>query len=93
MKKVALFATVAVLALAIEARAETVQLLISGTEGHAVVVDNHLYYRSKHLPDSDSKEPMTNLPRAHAVPMLQFLNALAGAKDQILAALALVGTD
>jgi len=31
MKKVALFATVAVLALAIEARAETVQLLISGT--------------------------------------------------------------
>ena len=63
---------------------DPVQLLISGTEGHAVVVDNHLYYRSKHLPDSDSKEPMTNLPRAHAVPMLQFLNALAGAKDQPL---------
>jgi len=63
---------------------DPVQLLISGTEGHAVVVDNHLYYRSKHLPDSDSKEAMTNLPRAQAVPMLQFLNALAGAKDQPL---------
>ena len=63
---------------------DPVQLLISGTEGHAVVVDNHLYYRSKHVPNSDSKEPLTNLPPAHKPPMLQFLDALGGAKDQPL---------
>jgi|ERR1044071_1305335 predicted dehydrogenase len=63
---------------------DPVQLLISGTEGHATVVDNHLYYRSKHLPEIDSKEPVMKLPAAQPVPMLQFLNALAGAKDQPL---------
>ena len=63
---------------------DPVQFLISGTEGHAVVVDNHLYYRSKHMPNSDSKEPFTHLPPALKPPMLQFLDALSGAKDQPL---------
>jgi len=63
---------------------DPVQLLISGTEGHAVVVDNHLYYRSKHVPNSDSKEALTTLPPANKPPMLQFLDALGGAKDQPL---------
>src|SRR5437016_10444834 len=60
---------------------DPVQLLISGTEGHAVVVDNHLYYRSKKIPDSDSKEPYTKLPQAPRAPMHQFLDAVAGGKD------------
>ena len=63
---------------------DPVQLLISGTEGHAIVMDNHLYYRSKHIPNSDSKDPFTQLPPAHKPPMLQFLDALGGAKDQPL---------
>ena len=63
---------------------DPVQLLISGTEGHAVIVDNHLYYRSKHVPNSDSKDPVTKLPAAPKPPMLQFLDALGGAKDQPL---------
>jgi predicted dehydrogenase len=63
---------------------DPVQLLISGTEGHAVVVDNHLYYKSKHLPGSDSKDPYTKLPPASRPPMHQFLDAVAGAKDQPL---------
>ncbi len=63
---------------------DPVQLLISGTEGHATVVDNHLYYRSKHVPDSDSKEPMTNLPRSLKPPFIQFLDALSGAKEHPL---------
>jgi predicted dehydrogenase len=63
---------------------DPVQLLISGTEGHAVVVDNHLYYKSKHLPGSDSKDPYTKLPPASRPPMDQFLDAVAGAKDQPL---------
>jgi len=63
---------------------DPVQLLISGTEGHAIVMDNHLYYRSKHIPNSDSKDPFTQLPPAHKPPMLQFLDALGGAPDQPL---------
>jgi predicted dehydrogenase len=63
---------------------DPVQLLISGTEGHAVVVDNHLYYRSKHVPGSDSKDPYTKLPTAPRPPVHQFLDAVAGAKDQPL---------
>jgi predicted dehydrogenase len=63
---------------------DPVQLLISGTEGHAVVVDNHLFYRSKHVPGSDSKDPFTKLPPASRPPMHQFLDAVAGAKDQPL---------
>lgn len=63
---------------------DPVQFLISGTEGHAVVVDNHLYYKSKHLTGSDSKDPYTKLPPASRPPMHQFLDAVAGAKDQPL---------
>ena len=63
---------------------DPVQLLISGTEGHAAVVDGHLYYKSKQLPGSDSKDPYTKLPPAPKPPMQQFLAAVAGSKDQPL---------
>jgi predicted dehydrogenase len=63
---------------------DPVQLEISGTEGHATVVDNHLYYRSKKVPGSDSKEALTNFPKPPRAPMHQFLDALAGSKDQPL---------
>jgi len=63
---------------------DPVQLLISGTEGHAVVVDNHLYYKSKKVSGTDSKEPYTNLPKAARAPLHQFLDAVAGSKDQPL---------
>lgn len=59
---------------------DPVQLLISGTDGHAVVVDGHLYYKSKHVPGTDSKEPYTKLPPAPKPPMQQFLAAVAGSK-------------
>jgi predicted dehydrogenase len=63
---------------------DPVQLLISGTEGHAVIVDNLLYYGSKKVPGSNSKDPYTKLPRALPAPMNQFVEAVAGAKDQPL---------
>ena len=63
---------------------DPVQLLISGTEGHAVIVDNHLFYRSRRVPQSDSKEPWTKLPPAPRAPLHQFLDAVAGAREQPL---------
>jgi predicted dehydrogenase len=63
---------------------DPVQLLISGTEGHAVIVDNHLFYRSRRVPQSDTKEPWTKLPPAPRAPLHQFLDAVGGAKDQPL---------
>jgi predicted dehydrogenase len=63
---------------------DPIQLIISGTEGHAVINDNHLYYKSKKVSGSDSKEPLTNLPPAPRAPMHQFLDAVAGSKDQPL---------
>jgi predicted dehydrogenase len=63
---------------------DPVQLLISGTEGHAVIVENHLYYKSKKVPGTDSKEPYTKLPTAPRAPMHQFLDAVGGSKDQPL---------
>src|SRR5436190_5490675 len=63
---------------------DPVQLLISGTEGHASIVDTHLYYRSKKIPDSDSKEPYTKLPPAPRAPMHQFLDAVASGRNMPL---------
>ena len=63
---------------------DPVQLLISGTEGHAVIVDGFLYYGSKKVPGTSSKDPYTKLPPALPVPMNQFVEAVAGAKAQPL---------
>jgi len=63
---------------------DPVQLLISGTEGHAVVYNGQLYYQSKQVPGSDAKNPWTKLPKAPRAPLHQFLDAVAGAKDQPL---------
>ncbi len=61
-----------------------VELEIAGTEGHATIMDGQLYYRSKKVPNSDSKEPLLNLPAGPKLPLQQFLDAVAGAKDQPL---------
>jgi len=63
---------------------DPVQLLISGTEGHAVIIDDKLRYQSKKAPESDSRKPYTNLPSAPRPPLHQFLDAVAGAQDQPL---------
>jgi predicted dehydrogenase len=63
---------------------DPVQLLISGTEAHAVVVNGRLYYKNKKVSDADGKEPYTHLPSAPPAPLDQFVNAVAGQKDQPL---------
>ena len=61
-----------------------VELLISGTQGHAVIVNGQLYYRSEKRPDSDAKKVWKDLPPATKPPMTQFLDAVAGSKDEPL---------
>ena len=61
--------------------ANPVSLLVSGTEGHAAVVQGKLYFQSKRVPEADGKEPWTRLPPElpHAFDL--FLDALAGKRD------------
>jgi predicted dehydrogenase len=63
---------------------DPVQLLISGTEGHALVLNNQLFYRSRQIEGSDSRKPWTRLPPAPPPPLAQFLNAVGGAKNEPL---------
>ena len=57
-----------------------VTLLISGTEGHAAVVRDKLYFRSSHVKGADGQAPWTDLPPALPAPMDQFVDAVAGKK-------------
>lgn len=64
--------------------ADPVQLLISGTEAHAAVVNDRLYYKNKKVEGADGIEPFTDLPAAPAPPLYQFVNAVAGDRTQPL---------
>jgi predicted dehydrogenase len=61
-----------------------VELLVSGTEGHAAIISGQLYYRSNKRPGSDAKKVWTDLPAALKPPLQQFLDTLAGSKDEPL---------
>jgi predicted dehydrogenase len=58
--------------------ADPVRLTISGTEGHAAVVHNKLFFQSKHVPEADGKTPWTRLPPAWPHAFALFLDAVAG---------------
>jgi predicted dehydrogenase len=61
-----------------------VTLMISGTQGHAMMLGPSLYYRSSRVDTATGHEPWTDLPPAPPDPMDQFVNAVAGAKDMPL---------
>lgn len=61
-----------------------VELQISGTQGHAVILNGQLFYNSQKRPGSDGKKPWTDLPPAPPPPLDQFLDAVAGAKNEPL---------
>ena len=63
---------------------DPVKLLISGTEGSAVLVNDQLLYHSQKVSGSDSRKPWTELPPGGKAPMQQFFDAIAGAKDEPL---------
>ena len=63
---------------------DPVTLQISGTQGHAVIVNGQLFYRSEMVAGSDARKPWTDLPPAPPEPMDQFLDAAGGAPNEPL---------
>ena len=61
-----------------------VPLLISGTEGHAVIVKNELFFKSGKVDGADGRKPWTALPEAPPLPLHQFVNTIAGQSGQPL---------
>jgi predicted dehydrogenase len=59
--------------------ANPVRLLISGTEGHAHVIDDKLYFKSKHVEGADGQTPWQNLPAAWPHAFELFLDAVIDA--------------
>lgn len=63
--------------------ANPVTLEIAGTEGHALIVNDALYFQSKHVEGADGKQPWTKLPPALRVPMHQWVDAIAGRTEGV----------
>ena len=58
--------------------ANPVSLVVSGTEGHAYVLDWKVHFQSSRVPGADGKEAWTALPEAWPHVLDLFLDALAG---------------
>lgn len=63
---------------------DPVKLLISGTKGYALILNDNLYYRSELVEGSDAHKVWKDLPPAPPEPMDQFLDAVAGDKNEPL---------
>lgn len=55
-----------------------VDLILSGTEGHALLRDGQLYFTSQHVAGADGKSPWADLPEAWPHAFDLFLNHLGG---------------
>ncbi len=55
-----------------------VTLEVCGTEGHATIVQDKLYFRSKHVVGSGEKKAWTDLPPATPIPIESWLDGLEG---------------
>jgi predicted dehydrogenase len=55
-------------------------LILSGTEGHAFVMNSQLFFQSQHVPEADGKRPWTDLPEAWPHAFELFLDAANGAE-------------
>jgi predicted dehydrogenase len=60
-----------------------VTYLISGTEGHAAVINGQLFFQSKRVDGADGKQPWTQLPPEKPAGFPAFLDAVTG-KDVTL---------
>jgi predicted dehydrogenase len=64
--------------------ANPVALVLSGTEGHALLINGELFLQSKHLAGADGKTPWQELPEPWPHAFDLFLNAVVGMDDQPL---------
>ncbi len=64
--------------------ANPVTLQLAGTEGHALIVKDALYFQSAKVPGSSLDQPVSALPPAPPPPLRQFVDAVAGKVDQPL---------
>lgn len=64
--------------------ANPLSLLVSGTEGHAAVINGQLYFMSKKVEGADGKAPWTNLPPALPHAFELFLDALEGKPAELV---------
>jgi predicted dehydrogenase len=58
--------------------AHPIPLLVSGTEGHAYVRNNELFFKSSHVAGADGEKPWTDLPPAWPHAFELFLDAVVG---------------
>ncbi|MFB3905340.1 MAG: Gfo/Idh/MocA family protein [Acidobacteriota bacterium] len=58
--------------------ADPVSLLVSGTEGHAAVINDQLFYKTSRIPGADGKRPWTELPKGYPVPLDLFVDTVTG---------------
>jgi predicted dehydrogenase len=72
---------IATLASAWDDVANPLTLLVSGTEGHAAMINGQLFFNSKHVEGADGKQPWTNLPAPLSPPFDLFLDAVNGQRD------------
>ena len=63
---------------------DPVKLLISGTAGHALILNEQLFYQSDKREDTDNRKPWKMFPPAPPPPLAQFLHSLAGATNEPL---------
>lgn len=61
--------------------AHPVNLILSGTEGHAVVANDKLFFKSEHVDGADGETPWTELPDAWPHAFELFLDAVTGQPD------------
>jgi predicted dehydrogenase len=61
--------------------ADPVTLIISGTEGHAMMLNGELYYHSSKVEGADGRKPWKQLPERLPAPLDQFLDAVGGKKN------------
>lgn len=61
-----------------------VNVIVSGTEGHAYACNNQLFFKSSHVAGADGKEAWTDLPAAWPHAFELFLDALVGKPDVLL---------
>lgn len=61
--------------------ADPLTLMISGTEGHAAVINGQLFFKSKHVAGADGKQPWTDLPAPLPHAFELFLDAVNGKPD------------